>query len=963
MAPETPLLHLLAIDLRLEHGARLGFFHDHTLQALLHDRLATASEFPAGTRLWAVESGRVRYGPGAPYRLGLALVAGSRPDATDWARALSLPPQRAFGNAPGAPFGLGTRLVGVTDIVAGRRLPPGQPPQALTLADVSAAARPLVGAVTCTLRFRTPMRILRPPISAKDVVLDGEVFDCERLFDRCLRAVAAAFPGLVDGLWAGDATLDALPVAEVRDNAMFRTDASHVRKRIAASKGCVVIDLRDPLPERWAQVLVLAGVLGVGQAANMGLGRFTIDSAPLHPAWPVPPARTHLEAAARPEVFDAAWDRIARAGKTPGVDEVDRRAFVEALPLRAAALQAQLRTGDVDVAPLRGVLLQRPDGKLRGLAIPTMQDRFLQRCVAEVLEAAIDEQLEESAFAYRRGLCRRSAQAALRRAHDEGYRHVVDGDIRAFFDEVDWERLERRLAAYFDDEALIGLLMRWMRAPVQFGDRSIARDRGLPQGAVLAPYLANFYLDCFDEAMQRRGLRLVRYADDFVVLCRSEAEAEAARAAVEQELAALKLRLASEKTTTTSFEKGFVFLGFLFCRGVVIERPGKARAERIDDDAWRDAVEVTAAEASASGWLAALVGEATAEETGEAAEAMTGWHAPLALGGKERRAVYVVDNAARVSGSRRGVRVYRGKELVAEVAWQHIAEVAIVGGHRVDGSLYQQAMRQRVPVSLYSRYGEALGVAIPERARHPGPLARQQWRWASEGEEAMAVARALVEAKIHNQRLVARRQRGDNEPLRERLREAAQAALRAGGADRLRGIEGGAARDYFAAWRGWVDATWGFAGRTGRGADDPLNAVLNLLYTLLYRRCWLAAVQAGLDPHCGVLHVGHGRYAALAADLQEPFRFLCDRVVLDLVHRHRLHVEQFHRHEKEGFRTRMNEDALRLVLGEWERVLDLEVDVQGERTSYRRHIALQAERLAKVVAGERADVGAFRLKW
>lgn len=121
--------------------------------------------------------------------------------------------------------------------------------------------------------------------------------------------------------------------------------------------------------------------------------------------------------------------------------------------------------------------------------------------------------------------------------------------------------------------------------------------------------------------------------------------------------------------------------------------------------------------------------------------------------------------------------------------------------------------------------------------------------------------------------------------------------------------------------------------------------------------------RGGLDPYLGVLHEGQDRYAALAADLQEPFRFLCDRLVLDLFHRRRLTVADFVRQEKPEPMTRLKPDALKLVLGEWERRLEVRVKATGGTHSYRGHIAAQAARFAEVVRGERQDIGAFRLKW
>src|SRR5262245_33199538 len=113
-------------------------------------------------------------------------------------------------------------------------------------------------------------------------------------------------------------------------------------------------------------------------------------------------------------------------------------------------------------------------------------------------------------------------------------------------------------------------------------------------------------------------------------------------------------------------------------------------------------------------------------------------------------------------------------------------------------------MRQRVPVALYTRAGRPLGVVLPERVRTPAPATRLHWQWSESIEARLGVARALVEAKIHNQRLLARHQDGDTEALRDRLAALGQQAQRAERVQRLRGIEGAAAHTYFTEWPRWL---------------------------------------------------------------------------------------------------------------------------------------------------------------
>ncbi len=336
---------------------------------------------------------------------------------------------------------------------------------------------------------------------------------------------------------------------------------------------------------------------------------------------------------------------------------------------------------------------------------------------------------------------------------------------------------------------------------------------------------------------------------------------------------------------------------------------------------------------------------------------------PLAVTNADRKPVYVVDPAARLTSSRKGLRVWKDDAVVAEVAWERISEVVVVGRHRVDPGFYEHAMRARVAVALHHRNGEPEGLVLPDRVRSPSLLALLQWRWAEDRDRRMAVAREIVEAKIHNQRLVARHQPGDNDAARERMALLASAALRAETPERLRGLEGQAAWAYFARWGQWLPEGFTFERRATRGAADPINATLNLLYTQLFRLCWMAALGAGLDPYLGVLHEGRDRYAALAADLMEPFRFLCERLVLELVRRRTLTPDDFVRHEKMSPPMLLRPEAAKRVLTEWEKRLATVIRFQDDERDFRHQVIAQTERLAAVVRGERASLMPFRLKW
>ncbi len=949
------LMQLMLLRLRLHKSAETRFFHGPTDYAFLHERLGTyqsGQSFSSGLRFLSCETGRVRYERGEFYHIALARLPGAPLSVAQLAERLSARAS-ARRRGTGMPLDHRVTLAELRDLGTGKALQTAQDASWLTLAHARDAAARLAQERQVQIRLDSPLLILRTPVSKRDTFFDERVFLPDVFLQRVARAISDVFPEL---------TPATVPESQLVDNALVRAETHYHGnsgvKVLLGSCGSVTLEFAEPVGQAWALALLLAGVIGTGKGTDMGQGRFSVVGHPLSPRWPPPAASTIVERMVRSSTLALARDGILRGGEAPGVDDVERGEFLDSLSYREPLLVDALLEGSYKPSALRGLLFSKPDGGVRPMAIPTLHERFLQRACVEELASAFDELLEESSFAYRRGLSRRNAEYSVRQAHADGYTHVLDADLYSFFDEVDWHLLERRLRAYLGDDPVVALLMKWVRAPVEFDDELIERRGGLPQGAVVSPLLANLYLDPFDEAIAAKGFRLVRYADDFVVLCKTEQELEQARTAVEEELSRLRLELAEGKTSKTSFDAGFEFLGYLFCKSLVLETNKRARQEKGGTLASKEALRQLPA-AQARGWLLDLLGRVDESPP----ERPPHWRTPLVPRAPERRSVYVVEPGLKISGGRRGLRVYRGDRLIAEHAWSVLSEVVVVGGHYVTPSAINHAMRQRVPIAYYSRAARPLGLVLPERVRCPSATTRRHWQWHQDTAARMNVARQLIHAKIRNQRLLARYQRGDNDTLRQRLLQLGRQALRVEVPERLRGVEGQAAYAYFSSWPSWLPPDLAFENRSGRGAHDPVNAVLNLLYTQLFRQCWLALLSHGLDAYLGVLHEANDRYPALAADLQEPFRFLCERLTLELFHRGSLTRGDFHVAGKGAGPLLLKHAALKKVLVEWEKRLQAHVNSNGKTQSYQQHILAQAQRLTDVVVGATSDIQAFTLKW
>ena len=263
----------------------------------------------------------------------------------------------------------------------------------------------------------------------------------------------------------------------------------------------------------------------------------------------------------------AAAKVIANQGAA-GVDHVSVEQFARQLDGQIAELSQQLRGGTYRPLPVRRVQIPKPGSReTRPLGIPAVRDRVVQGAVRHVLEPIFERDFAEQSYGFRP---RRSCKDALRRVDrllKAGYHFVVDADLKSYFDTIPHDRLLHRLRHKVADGKLLSLIETFIKAEIFDGLRQWTPDSGAPQGAVLSPLLSNIYLDELDHLMASRGLEMVRYADDFVILCRTQTEAEQALELVRAWTPAEGLTLHPEKTRIVDETcQGFEFLGYKFIK-------------------------------------------------------------------------------------------------------------------------------------------------------------------------------------------------------------------------------------------------------------------------------------------------------------------------------------------------------------------------------------------------------------
>jgi RNA-directed DNA polymerase len=261
---------------------------------------------------------------------------------------------------------------------------------------------------------------------------------------------------------------------------------------------------------------------------------------------------------------------VARAG-APGVDGETTAAVATRAAEELATITRLLQQGRYEPRPVRRVWIEKLGSReKRPLGIPTVRDRIVQTAMLHLLEPIFERDFAETSYGFRPGRNAQQAVAQVEAHLAEGCAWVVDADLKGYFDSIPQAQLLARLQEKIADRRLLGLVEKFLRQGVMESAKEWEpTPSGTPQGAVISPLLANIYLDPLDHEMARRSWRMVRYADDFILLCHSEAEARAALAAVRSWVEAAGLVLHPEKTRVVNLAAGeaFEFLGWHFERG------------------------------------------------------------------------------------------------------------------------------------------------------------------------------------------------------------------------------------------------------------------------------------------------------------------------------------------------------------------------------------------------------------
>ena len=269
----------------------------------------------------------------------------------------------------------------------------------------------------------------------------------------------------------------------------------------------------------------------------------------------------------RVETLRAAWQKVEGNAGAAGVDGQSVEGFAARAEIYLEELSTALQRGTYRPQPVRRVEIPKGGGKFRPWGIPVVKDRIVQRALKLVREPIFEWEFLKMSYGFGSGLGCKDALGEVERQLREGYTFVVDGDLKSYFDTIPHGRLMKRVEERVSDGRVLELIEAFLQQDIVQEVKRWTPTGGTPQGAVISPLLANIYLHTLDCQIKSKGYRMVRYADDFVVLCRSREQAEAALAEVKAWVESNGLSLSTDKTHVGDCRQkgqGFDFLGYHF---------------------------------------------------------------------------------------------------------------------------------------------------------------------------------------------------------------------------------------------------------------------------------------------------------------------------------------------------------------------------------------------------------------
>lgn len=708
------------------------------------------------------------------------------------------------------------------------------------------------------------------------------------------------------------------------------------------------------------------------------------------------------------------FDKVSENDGMPGTDGVSINAFEESLHESITLLKNQLDSFSYKPEPLLMLERSKADGGKRILLIPSVKDRVVQSSAYSVLYPIIDQELEDDSYAYRQGYSREAAVRKIHNLSEQGYKWILDADITHYFDRIDHDLLFKKLEEIIDEKPVINLLNKWVKAEYVWCKQKYFLTKGIPQGAVISPLLANFYLDSFDEGVNKHGLKLIRYADDFIILTKTKSEAEGALEITKDLLNLLQLEINADKTQITNFDTGFKYIGYIFLKSLVltaspkdtskplkntyntpqiiqtsVTKPCKEQKVIVDENKLTSSIfgDALIKAISAKGITLnkfyetlneeifsntiPLEDDAVAEiinyqeQTNEIVQSSKKIIEPPETKPNIttlKHTLYIQEQGAILKKENNKFVVVKDETDLLDLPIIKVKEVFIFGNCSISPSVIQTCLRSAIPIIMLSSRGKYFG-RLDSTDIGNGDLVRFQTLRTFDTDFLLKFYKKTLYAKISNSKVFFQRhfRRKGNEQFQiliEYLKETISKIENTSGIDGLRGIEGNAAAAYFSSFGLLFEPNTSYHSekflRIKHPPTDPINSLLSFGYTLLGSIITSFIFARNLNPYIGFVHQLRPNHPALTSDIIEEFRTIVDSMVVQIINKHILTRKDFYFVKEPGMPCFLTNNGRKIFLHQFEIKMHQKTNypLYGTSVDFIRCIDLQIQQLVQYIRGE-----------
>jgi len=531
----------------------------------------------------------------------------------------------------------------------------------------------------------------------------------------------------------------------------------------------------------------------------------------------------------------------------------------------------QIKDGSYLPGPATAFLIKKKDGGSRMVERLPFSDLIVQQYILKTVHNVFERIFEDVSIGYRKGMSRETAAEIVKKALAEGYGYVIESDIEDFFPSADHGILSGLLEHYLpqSDKVIKDLFSKTIKNGHILDGKFHERTKGLSQGSPLSPLLANLYLDTFDEEIGKAGVRMVRYADDFIILTKTREEAEAVLTRTESVLSEIGLKVKKEKTSIRAAKDGFQFLGLRF------------EGHELQITPEEDFIRL-------------------------------------------KKPLYVTEPYLFLSLNGDALDIKRDRAMVETIPLRRISEIMVTEKTVFSTSLIARCTERNIPFTITLSNGYYMTTIRPDSKKYHDISFRHAMKHHSLTDtERLCIAKEFAAGKIINYIPLIRQryEKADNQFIVE-LEHIIKRIHQAADVHAVRGHEGAAAKKIYQKLDSYIkDDTFRLKKRD-RHAPDRINALLNFGYYLLFSRINATVRVVGLNPYLGFLHSPEDNYESLVCDIEELFRSRIDRLILNMINREVIKKDDFIETQKGTQFNRkgiyLNKSAVKKFLNQFE---------------------------------------------